>query len=87
MGSIITKAAFGIASVDGARGTMERVTGGNMITVPPNIMPEAGPITFCTKHGSGLQSGPTCPDHYAWCCMGYDKNEIYAEGWLCCGAD
>ena len=83
MGIMVSNAAIGIASVNGAR--IEEGFGSGIYattTRPPMDLPKAsGPPTFCTRYGSGLISGPNCPNTTERCCL----NNLMIPGLMCCG--
>ena len=82
MGTIAARAVVGIAAVDGARMEMEEIPAGFAVPAPPSAVDRPGSITFCSKYGSGLQTGPPCPNNTIMCCY---KNTQLAFGWDCCG--
>ena len=82
MGSIAARAVVGIAAVDGARMEMDDMPAGFAVPAPPSAVNQPGSLTFCSKYGSGMQTGPICPNNTNMCCY---KTTFWTIGWDCCG--
>ena len=87
MGTLAMKAVFGMAAVDGSRISEEATLGQmTLIPVPQYISNPPGPLVFCKKFGSGLQTGNACPDIYIECNF-HSPFLAPAAGWHCYGSE